>query len=451
MILLMTTAPPEKSPWGIANKLPPLGLAYVAGALEKAGFSVSMLDNYLEKKPLEEVKQIVKRLSPTIVGITCSSNTYKPCIETAKAIKEVLPSCVVVAGGWHATCMPETILQHNEIDYAILGEGERGMVALANYLREGGDKSAVSSVPSLVYRQDGQIKKNPQSFIADLDEIPFPARHLLPMDLYDQKLEYIEATPAHTMAVVRGCTHDCNWCNSKGIWGPKCRAFSPLRIVDEMSFMAEKYGSKGIYFVGDNFTFNKKKTMELCRLIKERKLNMEWACETGVDMVSKELLAEMKSAGCRTIFFGVESGSPKILEKINRGVTIQQITEAFKLCKEVGLKTVASFIFGIPGETIKDMETTFKFAQKLDPDWHLFNIFIPYPGCRIYDEILQTGQYDHIEDFLAYVKTDEFDYQTLLEIHRKFHRNFNKTPKRILRKIREEGIVKVSKKALHAL
>jgi hypothetical protein len=97
------------------------------------------------------------------------------------------------------------------------------------------------------------------------------------------------------------------------------------------------------------------------------------------------------------------------------------------------------------------METTFKFAQKLDPDWHLFNIFIPYPGCRIYNEILRTGQYERIEDFLAYVKTDEFDYQKLLEIHRKFHRNFNRTPKRVLRKIREEGIVKVSKKVIRAL
>jgi radical SAM superfamily enzyme YgiQ (UPF0313 family) len=191
-----------------------------------------------------------------------------------------------------------------------------------------------------------------------------------------------------------------------------------------MELLKNTYGSKGIYFVGDNFTFNKKKTLELCSLIKERHLDMIWACETGVDMVSRELLTEMKSAGCETMFFGVESG---------------------------GLKTVGSFIIGIPGETLNDMNATFKFAQKLDPDWHLFNIFIPYPGCRLYDEIIAKKQYDYIEDFLAYVKTDEFDYQKLVEIHKRFHRNFNRTPKRVLRKIREEGIISVSKKALHAL
>src|SRR4030067_112553 len=137
MIFLMTTAPPEKSPCVIANKIPPLGLAFVAAALEKDGFKVEMLDNYLLNKSINDVKQTVKRLSPEIVGIGCSSNTYQRCVETAKAVKEVLPSCKVVVGGWHPSCMPETMLKHPEIDYVVMGEGERAMVNLANTIIEG--------------------------------------------------------------------------------------------------------------------------------------------------------------------------------------------------------------------------------------------------------------------------------------------------------------------------
>ena len=259
------------------------------------------------------------------------------------------------------------------------------------------------------------------------------------MHLYDRAIDYLSVKPVDTMNVVRGCPHDCTWCNVKGLWGKKCRSFSPFRVVEEINHLVDNYGSKGIYFVGDNFTINKANTVKICKLMKENKLDIEWACETGVDLISRELLREMKAAGCRTIFFGVESGSAKILKKINRGITLQQVTAAFKLCKEEGIQTVGSFIIGIPGETIEDMEATYNFAKSLDPDWFLLNVFIAYPGCSLYEEILQKGLYDRLEDFLAYVKTDDFNYEMLLEIQRRFHRNFNRSPQRILRKIRREG------------
>ena len=439
MIFLMTTAPPEKSPWGIANKIAPLGIAYVAAALEKEGFKVELVDNYLLNKPISEIKQMVRRLSPKIVGIGCSSNTYRRCVETAKAVKEVLPSCKVVVGGWHPSCMPESMLKHPEIDYVIMGEGERAMVELANNIFKGKNDSTIAAISGLAYKHEEEIIRNKQTFIEDLDAVPFPARHLLPMHLYDRAIDYLSVKPVDTMSVVRGCPHDCTWCNVKGLWGKKCRSFSPFRVVEEITHLVDNYGSKGIYFVGDNFTINKANTVKICKLMKENKLDIEWACETGVDLISRELLMEMKAAGCRTIFFGVESGSAKILKKINRGITLQQVTDAFKLCKEEGMQTVGSFIIGIPGETIEDMEATYNFAKILDPDWFLLNVFIAYPGCSLYDEILQKGLYDRLEDFLAYVKTDDFNYELLLEIQRRFHRNFNRSPKRILRKIRREG------------
>ena len=143
----------------------------------------------------------------------------------------------------------------------------------------------------------------------------------------------------------------------------------------------------------------------------------------------------------------MESGSPPILKKINKDTTLEQAVHAFKLCKEEGIQTACSFMLGIPGETANDMKATFNFAKKLDPDWCRFNIFIAVPGSSLYEEIMQNGLYDRVEDFVAYVKTEDFNYESLLEVQRRFHMSFNRSPKRILRKIRREGFLTVLRKS----
>jgi anaerobic magnesium-protoporphyrin IX monomethyl ester cyclase len=451
VILLMTTAPPKKSPWGPANRVPPLGLAYIAAALEKGGFQVKILDNYLLNLSTDYVKLKIRRLAPEIVGIGCSSNTYERCVETAKAVKDVLPSCKVVVGGPHPTSMPESVLQHPEIDYVVLGEGERAIVELATNIAKGEGDSAIATIPGVAYKHEKKIIKNAPRFINDLDQIPYPARHLLSMHLYDREIEFLSVRPVDTMNIIRGCPYNCTWCNVKELWGQKVRAFSPLRVVEEIEHLVNKYGSKGIYFVGDNFTIQKKKTIEICKLIKKYKLDIEWVCDTGVNLISRELLKIMKGAGCRTIWFGVESGSAPILKKTRRDITLQQAIHAFKLCKEEGIQIASSFMLGIPGETAKDLKATFEFAKKLDPDWCRFNIFIAYPGCSLYEEILQKGLYDRVEDFLAYVKTEDFNYESLLAVQRGFHKSFNRSPKRLLRKIRRGSFLSVLGKSLRLL
>ena len=149
----------------------------------------------------------------------------------------------------------------------------------------------------------------------------------------------------------------------------------------------------------------------------------------------------MKSAGCRTIWFGVESGSPEILKRINKGVTSQQVVKAFKLCKEEGIRTACSFVLGIPGEIVNDMNASFRFAKKLDPDWCRFNIYTAAPGSQLYEDVMQKRLYDRVEGYLAYVKTAEFNYESVIRIQRQFHKTFNRSPKRIFKKIRREGFL----------
>jgi anaerobic magnesium-protoporphyrin IX monomethyl ester cyclase len=447
-VLLMTTAAPSNAPWYQGKKLPPLGLSYIAGALENTGFKVEMFDNYLLNKPIDEVKQLVARLNPEIVGITCGSATYRRCLETAKAVKETMPSCRVVVGGWHASYLPDSLLQQPDVDYVVMGEGERAMVELASHITAGKDEAALDGIAGIGYKHDGTVTKNPPKFIENMDEIPFPARHLLPMHLYDRAIEFLNAKPADVMSIARGCPFSCAFCETKKLWGNVCRTFSPERVMDEVRYMIEKFGTQGIYFINDNFTIKKKQTEELCDLLKKSGLDLEWACDTRTDLVNEELLEKMKKAGCQAIWFGVESGSPRILKRINRTITLEQTENAFRLCKKVGIRVACSFMLGFPDETLEDLEATRKFADKLDPDWCQFNVFIAYPDSSLYQEILQSGAYDRLAEFLLTVKNDEFDYSRLMEMQRCFFHEHNRAPKRVLRRIRREGMLNFVKRRL---
>ena len=447
LILLMTTAPPEKDTWYHGKRLPPIGLMYIAGALEKAGYSVEMLDNYLANKPLEEVKQIIRQCQPFMVGITCGSATFARCLETAQAIKEAKADCVVVVGGWHASYLPETLLAHPQIDYAIIGEGERAITQLANTLTQNKLDQA-TTIPGVACRTPSGITVNAPKFIEDMDEIPYPARHLLPLEQYDRTIEFLDAKPADVMSISRGCVYSCGFCETRKLWGNINRSFSPKRVIGEIQDLQRRYGTKGIYFINDNFTLNKEKTKTLCNLMIEQKLDLEWVCDTRVDLVDDELLELMSKAGCRVIWFGVESGSPKILRRINRNTTPQQVQTAFKLCKKHHIKTACSFMLGLPDETLEDMEKSLKFAKKIDPDYCQFNIFIAYPDSKIYKELLQNKKYTQLDEYLLSVKSDQYDYEALKALQWRFFKNFHMRPKQILKRAKREGILTFTKNRL---
>lgn len=409
---------------------------------------MQILDNYLMKKTATEIQQLVTKLQPQIVGITCGSATYPRATETARAIKEVLPNCKIVVGGWHASYMPDSLLAHPEIDYVVMGEGERATTQLAQAITSGSEPAALT-LPGVGCRRAGVNILNPPKYIENMDEIPYPARHLLPLELYDRTIEFLDAKPADVMSISRGCVFNCGFCETRKLWGNICRGFSPKRVIGEIQDLQSRYGTKGIYFINDNFTLRKKETSELCNLMIKNKLDLEWVCDTRVDLVNEELLALMSKAGCKTIWFGVESASPKILQRIGRNTTPNQVEEAFKLCKKNNIKVACSFMLGLPDETIKDMEASLKFAKKLDSDWCQFNIFIAYPDSKLYQELIETGKYTKLDDFLLSVKTDEFDYNSLLAVQRRFFKEFHMTPKQIMKRVRREGVWNFAKRRLY--
>ncbi len=209
-----------------------------------------------------------------------------------------------------------------------------------------------------------------------------------------------------------------------------------------------RFGTRGIYFINDNFTLGKEKTKELCNLMIQKRLNLEWVCDTRVDLVDDELLELMSKAGCKVIWFGVESGSEKVLQRIGRNTKPEQVEAAFRLCKKHGIKTACSFMIGLPDETLADMEVSLKFAKKISPDFCMFNIFIAYPDSRLYNEMLQSGKYTQLDDYLLSVKTDEYDFESLKAVQWRFFKSFHMTPNQIMKRVKREGVLTFAKRRL---
>lgn len=417
-LMLINPHPTDDSPFYVGEKLPPLGLAFLASVLRKNGFEVGIFDNYLFRKSVNEVVKIIKRRDPSMVGITCSSMTYQPCVRLAEKIKEEL-SVPIVVGGPHPTVLRETMLQHSFIDYVVLGEGEYTLLELVKALSK---EANPDKVKGLAYKKDDEtIYTGRRPFIRNLDALPHPARDLLPMSKYPRKSQFLSVTPVSNINSSRGCPYGCRFCSVRSIWGRRYRCFSPKWVLDEIEELVNTYRTKGIYFREDNFTVDKQRVVNISNGILDRELDIKWVCESRVDLVSESLLEKMWKSGCESMWFGIESGSHRVLNYLNKGITLEQIKNAVQMCKKVGIKVGASFIIGLPCEDPEEMKKTLALAKKLEVDWCWFNIFVGIPFSPLYMEIMEKKQYSHVDDnYLVYVKTEKFDYETMKRIKEEF-------------------------------
>jgi len=377
----------------------PIYLSYTVAVIEQAGFEVAFIDAIMDELDIEAFAQKVQDCGPRLALIETSTPSIDFDLETAAAIKRFSPDTFVALLGSHVTYFDQEILaEHPAVDAVVRGEFEYTCADLARALDAGDD---LGQVLGLTYRDGAlsgsepgrEVRRNPdRPLFEPLDEMPFPARHIVKGEGYRAGI-YSGGYPT-AMVSSRGCPYRCTFCLWPDIlYGHKFRARSAENVVDEIEQAVRKYGHDEIYFDDDTFTIDRQRVMDICRLINERGLEkeVEWIAQCRVDTVDREMLEAMKAANCGYILFGVESGSPKMLKKMKKGITLDKVRHAFKLARDVGIKTQAFFLFGMPGETQETIRETIEFAKEINASSTQFAVAIPHPGTALYEECRTNG------------------------------------------------------------
>lgn len=369
-----------------ASDYPPLGLAYLAAVLERDGHQVSVFDLGLDPSlPLEDGVGRVAAFGPHLIGINAMTSVYQSALETAILLKASLGRPVVL-GGPHATVYPERVLTESPvIDYVIRGEGEETLLALVRALEAG--SRDLSVIQGLTYRSRGEIVSNPdRQLIGDLDGLPLPARHLLELKRYG--LRTPEGQPMATILSSRGCPYNCSYC-FKGIVGRTYRQRSPDNIIGEIRRVMEQYDVRNFYFIDDLFTVDLHRLRAISSQIVAERLDIRWQCLGRVDRVDADTLRTMYAAGCRRIHFGIESGNEQVLRRVAKGIKPEQVRQAVKWARDAGLEVKGYFMLGLPGDTEETMQQTVDLAMELDLDEAMFSLTTPFPGTRLWDELIR--------------------------------------------------------------
>jgi len=356
-------------------------------------------------------------------------------METAR---EVHPNAITMIGGSHVSFWDENALNETKaLDVIVRKEGENTFLELLQRIEA--QKSYSNVLGTTVRTKEGIVRNQDRPFLHDLDSLPSPAYHLLPLESYHRMGKTI-----FPIVTSRGCVQWCDFCSTVRMFGRGYRVRSPKKVVDDMEALHNKYGESQFTFYDDAFTINRNHTLEMCADIKARGLDVEWDCETRVDAVDKELLEKMADAGCITIWFGVESGSEKMLDKMHKKINREQVRSAFKLAQKAGMMTIASAVIGFPGETEETAWETIDFINSLNPDDIGCYIATPYPGTPMYDEVVKNC-WLRVTDFNKYdtatptFETPELSMERLREIKYKAHQKFYLRPSYVFKMLRKGG------------
>mgnify|MGYP000117784366 CR=1 FL=1 len=379
MRVLLTNPPTESAVRRVLGVTgPPLGLAYLASAIRDE-HEVSILDCVAEDLSLQDVSKRIKKFDPDVIGITSTTSSVYDAYSVARIAKELNEEVFVVMGGPHVTFTPErTMRECPQVDAIVRGEGEETFRELISSLDSG---KKIEGILGLSYRRNGKIiNEGPRPLIKNLDDLPIPSYDLLPMEKYKA-----EGIPFGTQITSRGCPFNCIFCSSSLQFGKVWRGHSVERVIEELSILRNEYGIREIEFLDDTFTLNKKRAMEISRKIREENLDVSWSASSRVDTIDRDLAEEVKRGGCHTIYLGIESGSQKTLDFIDKGIKLEDSIRAVKILKRAGLRVLGSFIIGFPEETIRDINTTIEFSKRVGVDFAQFTIATPYPGTRLWE------------------------------------------------------------------
>lgn len=381
-ILLISGAISGETRYGnlddIGAYLPPYGLMCLASVLEKADHTVKILDSVRYPLDPTELNSKIREFNPDLIGMSIYSIGVDKAIASAENIKTEF-NVPIVAGGPHIIVYPDDLAKYDCFDYLVTGEGEQTLTELVDALANDGDFAAIKG---LYYRKDGEVMKNePRPYIEDLDELPFPAFHLIE-DLagYNPQLLVYRRRPVITLITSRGCPFECIFCNS--VWTRRWRANSAEYVVDLMEHVIKNFGAREISFHEDTFALNKKRVLKICRLIKERNLNIIWSATVNLKTLDQEVIHAMKDAGCWLVSVGIESGSAEVLKFIKKPVDKETITRVTGWLHDEGIRIRGYFIIGHLIDTPETIKETIDFAKSLP--LHSMNLAVMYlaPGSE---------------------------------------------------------------------
>jgi radical SAM superfamily enzyme YgiQ (UPF0313 family) len=386
-ILLMTSAAPEYSPFSTSEKRPPLGIGYLISVLKQQGHKVHFVDNYLEPSPILESDFLIKNRIDW-VGIYANTICYQDTLSMFHRLQVLrekrLWSGKIMVGGPHTSVGLETIPDF--VDHVVLGEGEISILRIVS-----GEET------ERVIRGEK---------VRDLDTLPFPAWEEFIHRPYDWTNQWVDNHPVYTFNTSRGCPFQCTFCSVNAVWGRTYRYMSAERVLEDVTRMIKYYGMRVAYFREDHFTLNKKRTVEFCEGLLRRGLKIDWICESRIDQFGDPgYVALMARSGCRALYIGVESGSPRILEFLRKGERVDQFIRAFDLAKKFGIKTYASFVVGVPTETEEELGLTHELIQRIQPDFCSKNVYVGLPGSELYKYVKEHQLYEFEDpNGILYVK-----------------------------------------------
>jgi len=435
---LSSTSPYSKT----GATLPPLGLLYIASYLRQIHpeYSINVLDSPSFKLSSNDFENKLNEFKPDIIGISIYTTSFPSIIETINTIRNIHPNSKIVAGGPHASILPEECINLLNIDAVVIGEGENTFNLLVEHISQNKD---YSTVPNIAYRNNLRIVHTSISNERlDLNNIPIPARDLIDLNLYKPAEGTYKRLPATNMITSRGCPYNCCYC-SKSVFGSYYRFISPENIIKEIKHLVSTYGIKEIYFNDDVFTLHNENTATFCNMLIESKIDITWGCSTRANLVNPELLQLMKNSGCISIGYGVESGDGEILKSISKDLSINTLKTAINATKTEGIETRTFYIFGLPGESFSSMKKTFSLAKEIFSDFVIFNFAIPIPGTKLYETALSNNLlkykslelYEKCDGAHPLISLTNITDKQLLSFYKRAYLMYYLSPKYILNRI----------------
>lgn len=412
---------------------PPLDLAYMAAVLESRGVTCRIRDFAAERASWEDFACELAAFEPDLLLCTVTTPTLGRDLEAFRIAKRANPAILTAAKGGHFAARDTQVMRGcPELDLALRGESERTVAEIA-------EGKPFAEILGLTWRRGAEIlhtEDRPFLDDADLDALPFPARHLLRNDLY---LAPDTGEPLTMIDTARGCPHQCIFCLVGKSSGRTINAREPKRVVDELEECIHEHGLRNFFFRADTFTFDEAWTVALCKEIVARKLRIRWGANSRVDTVSDQRLEWMKAAGCWILGFGIESGSQESLDRMKKRATLDDARNAIRLCEKWGIKTYGFFVIGLPWEDEESIAQTAAFMRELEPTFVDVNVAYPMPGTEYYDDARAADLFQPDDVFkgnyaLPVVRTQTLSPAELEALRKSALSSFYLRPKYILRR-----------------